>query len=113
GVFRRLASWGRYQIGDTFSAANEGLKGRAVYDLAKERARDTFDTLLDIVINDELRTVLWPMPPDNDEDSWKMRADAWRNPNVLIGGCGPRAPLYPMWGAPWPTGFLPGRGRGG
>ena len=86
GVFRRLASWGRYQIGDTFSAANEGLKGRAVYDLAKERGQDTFDTLLDIVINDELRTVLWPMPPDDDDDSWKMRADAWRNPNVLIGG---------------------------
>ena len=28
GVFSRLASWGRYQIGDTYSAANEGLKGQ-------------------------------------------------------------------------------------
>src|SRR5437764_1495438 len=57
GVFRRLASWGRYQIGDTFSAANEGLKGRAVYDLAKERGQDNFDALVDIVLNDEVRLV--------------------------------------------------------
>ena len=28
GVFRRLADFGRYVIGDTYSAANEGLKGR-------------------------------------------------------------------------------------
>ncbi|MGA0205831.1 MAG: N-acyl-D-amino-acid deacylase family protein, partial [Ilumatobacteraceae bacterium] len=28
GVFRRLADWGEYVIGDTYSAANEGLSGR-------------------------------------------------------------------------------------
>ena len=106
GVFRRLASWGRYQIGDTFSAANEGLKGRAIYDLAKERGQDNFDALVDIVLNDELRTVLWPMPPDDDDDSWKLRADAWRNPNVLIGGSDAGAHLDRMCGAPYTTVFL-------
>ena len=63
GVFSRLASWGRYLIGDTFSAANEGLKGRVVADLAKESGKSTFDTLVDTVIDDDLRTVLWPLPP--------------------------------------------------
>jgi N-acyl-D-aspartate/D-glutamate deacylase len=111
-VFRRLASWGRYQIGDTYSAANEGLKGRVVHDLAKERGRDSFDTLLDIVINDELRTVLWPMPPDDDEDSWKLRAEAWRNPNVLIGGSDAGAHLDRMCGAPYTTVFLADMIRG-
>jgi N-acyl-D-aspartate/D-glutamate deacylase len=112
GVFRRLASWGRYQIGDTYSAANEGLKGRVVNDLAKERGRDSFDTLLDIVINDELRTVLWPIPPDDDEDSWKLRAEAWRNPNVLIGGSDAGAHLDRMCGAPYTTVFLADMLRG-
>jgi N-acyl-D-aspartate/D-glutamate deacylase len=112
GVFRRLASWGRYQIGDTYSAANEGLKGRAVYDLARERGQETFDALLDIVINDQLRTVLWPMPPDDDEDSWKLRADAWRNPNVLIGGSDAGAHLDRMCGAPYTTVFLADMIRG-
>ena len=37
-MFSRLADWGRYMIGDTYSAANEGLKGRVVADLAA-RAR--------------------------------------------------------------------------
>ena len=37
GVFRRLADWGRYVIGDTYSDANEGLKGRVVGDIAAER----------------------------------------------------------------------------
>ncbi|MFM7617348.1 MAG: N-acyl-D-amino-acid deacylase family protein, partial [Actinomycetes bacterium] len=34
GVFRRLTGWGGYVIGDTFSVANEGLKGRRVSDIA-------------------------------------------------------------------------------
>jgi N-acyl-D-aspartate/D-glutamate deacylase len=112
GVFRRLASWGRYQIGDTYSAANEGLKGRVVYDLANERGRDTFDTLLDVVIEDELRTVLWPLPPDDDAASWQLRAEAWRNPLVLIGGSDAGAHLDRMCGAPYTTSFLADTIRG-
>jgi N-acyl-D-aspartate/D-glutamate deacylase len=112
GVFRRLASWGRYQIGDTFSAANEGLKGQSVYDIAQERGQDSFDTLLDVVINDELRTVLWPLPPDDDEDSWKLRAQAWANPMVLIGGSDAGAHLDRMCGAPYTTTFLADMIRG-
>lgn len=112
GVFRRLASWGRYQIGDTFSAANEGLKGRSVHDIAQERGGETFDTLLDVVIDDELRTVLWPLPPDDDEDSWKLRADAWRHPLVMIGGSDAGAHLDRMCGAPYTTAFLADTIRG-
>jgi N-acyl-D-aspartate/D-glutamate deacylase len=106
GVFRRLAAWGRYEIGDTFSAANEGLKGRSVHDISKERGADAFDTLLDVVINDELSTVLWPLPPDDDEESWKLRAEAWRHPQVLIGGSDAGAHLDRMCGAPYTTAFL-------
>ena len=38
GVFRRLADWGRYVIGDTYSAANAGLKGQVVEDIAASGA---------------------------------------------------------------------------
>ena len=34
GVFRRLAGWDRYVIGDTWSDANAGLTGRVVADIA-------------------------------------------------------------------------------
>ncbi len=106
GVFSRLASWGRYMIGDTFSAANEGLKGKVIADLAKESGKSTFDTLVDIVIEDDLRTVLWPLPSDSDTESWTMRAEAWDHPLVMIGGSDAGAHLDRMCGAPYPTKFL-------
>ncbi len=107
GVFRRLADFGRYVIGDTYSKANEGLKGRVVADIAKERGTDDdFGVLVAIASNDELRTVLWPMPTDNDPASWKLRADIWDNPDVLLGGSDAGAHLDRMAGAPFPTRFL-------
>ncbi|MDQ1461775.1 MAG: hypothetical protein QOI08_3259 [Actinomycetota bacterium] len=112
GVFSRLASWGRYQIGDTYSAANEGLKGRVVSDLAERANKGTFDTLLDIVINDELRTILWPLPSDSDLKSWQMRAEAWDHPLVLVGGSDAGAHLDRMCGAPYTTSFLADTLRG-
>ena len=106
GVFTRLTDWGSYQIGDTYSAQNEGLKGRVVGDLARERGQDPFDTLVDVVLADDLRTVLWPLPSDDDPDSWNLRAEAWADPDVMIGGSDAGAHLDRMCGAPYPTMFL-------
>jgi N-acyl-D-aspartate/D-glutamate deacylase len=112
GVFSRLASWGRYQIGDTYSAANDGLKGRVVSDLAERANKGTFDTLLDIVINDDLQTILWPLPSDSDLKSWQLRAEAWDHPLVLVGGSDAGAHLDRMCGAPYTTSFLADTLRG-
>jgi N-acyl-D-aspartate/D-glutamate deacylase len=106
GVFLRLTDWANYQIGDTYSAANDGLKGRVVGDIARERSQDPFDTLVDIVLADDLRTVLWPLPTDDDAESWRLRADAWAHPDVLIGGSDAGAHLDRMCGAPYTTSFL-------
>jgi N-acyl-D-aspartate/D-glutamate deacylase len=107
GVVRRLAGWKGYIIGDTFSAANEGLAGKTVGEIAAERGSSSvFDTLLDVVIADDLRTVLWPAPTDDDLDSWKIRAEVWRDDRVLIGGSDAGAHLDRMCGAPYTTGFL-------
>jgi len=106
GVFRRLADWADYIIGDTFSEENAGLSGRSVRDIAAERATSAFGTLLDIVIADELRTVLWPTPQDNDAESWRMRAELWLDERAMIGGSDAGAHLDRMCGAPYPTKFL-------
>jgi N-acyl-D-aspartate/D-glutamate deacylase len=106
GVFTRLTEWDKYQIGDTYAPENEGLKGRVVADLARERGQDPFDTLLDIVIADDLRTVLWPLPTDDDADSWKLRVEAWGRDDVLLGGSDAGAHLDRMCGAPYTTQFL-------
>jgi N-acyl-D-aspartate/D-glutamate deacylase len=64
------------------------------------------------VINDELRTILWPLPSDNDLKSWQMRADAWEHPLVMIGGSDAGAHLDRMCGAPYTTSFLADTLRG-
>ena len=106
GVFRRLAGWDRYVIGDTFSAANEGLSGRIVGDLAAERGQEPFDTLVEIVANDDFRTVLWPMPTDNDDESWRMRQQVWDDPRVMLGGSDAGAHLDRMCGTSYTTRLL-------
>jgi N-acyl-D-aspartate/D-glutamate deacylase len=106
GVFRRLGNFGRYVLGDTYSEANAGLKGRVVKDIAEERGQDPFDCLLDICINDELRTILWPMPNDNDPDTWALRQEAWAEDDIMLGGSDAGAHLDRMAGAPFPTRFL-------
>ncbi|MEU0811387.1 amidohydrolase family protein [Streptomyces sp. NPDC005970] len=106
GVFRRLANFERYVIGDTYSAANAGLTGRVVRDIAAERGTDAFGCLVEICAADELRTVLWPMPTDNDPASWELRRQTWEHPDVMLGGSDAGAHLDRMCGAPYTTRFL-------
>ncbi|MEU0218980.1 D-aminoacylase [Streptomyces sp. NPDC006265] len=106
GVFRRLSNFGRYVIGDTYSEANAGLTGRVVNDIAEERGQEPFACLVEICANDELRTVLWPMPTDNDPASWALRAQTWQHEDVLLGGSDAGAHLDRMCGAPYTTRFL-------
>ncbi len=106
GVFRRLADWARYVIGDTYSAVNDGLTGRVVGDIAAERGRDPFATLVEIVTADDFRTVLWPMPTDNDEESWRMRQEVWGDPRVMLGGSDAGAHLDRMCGSSYTTRLL-------
>ncbi|MFP3991809.1 D-aminoacylase [Streptomyces sp. E11-3] len=106
GVFRRLAHFGRYVIGDTYSDENKGLTGRVVRDIAAERGQDPFHCLVEICANDDLRTVLWPMPTDNDPDSWELRRQTWEHEDVLLGGSDAGAHLDRMCGAPYTTRFI-------
>ncbi|MEV7064957.1 D-aminoacylase [Streptomyces collinus] len=106
GVFRRLSNFGRYVIGDTYSEANAGLTGRVVNDIAEERGQEPFACLVEICANDGLRTVLWPMPTDNDPASWALRAETWQHEDVLLGGSDAGAHLDRMCGAPYTTRFL-------
>lgn len=112
GVFRRLADWPNYVIGDTFSPANEGLNGRRVSEIAAERGQDPFATLVEIAVNDELQTVLWPGAPDNDPESWELRRQVWDDPRAMIGGSDAGAHLDRMAGAPYTTRFLADTLRG-
>jgi N-acyl-D-aspartate/D-glutamate deacylase len=106
GVFRGLSRWGTYTIGDTFAEANAGCAFRTVEEIASERGTAPFDTLLDIVLADDLRTVLWPNTDDGDDRTWEMRAQIWADPRAMVGGSDAGAHLDRMCGSNYPTAFL-------
>lgn len=106
GVFASLGRFGRYRIGETYSETNRGLTGRLVREVAAERGQSEFDTILEIVLADELRTVLWPQAEGEDREGWSLRATTWGSEHVLLGGSDAGAHLDRMCGAPYTTDFL-------
>jgi N-acyl-D-aspartate/D-glutamate deacylase len=106
GVFSRLTGWDNYLVGDTYSEANEGLKGRRLGDIARERGQRAFHTMVEIALEDDLSTVWWPLPTDDDPESWRLRAEAWEHEAVMIGGSDAGAHLDRMAGASYTTTWL-------
>jgi N-acyl-D-aspartate/D-glutamate deacylase len=85
GMLRGLATWENMTIVETFAPENAGLVGRKVGDVAAERGKQPFDALLDVVLADELRTVLLPPLAGNDDASWELRRDIWRDKRAVVG----------------------------
>jgi N-acyl-D-aspartate/D-glutamate deacylase len=81
-----IVDWGGLVIGQTFAPANDGLAGRAVGEIASDRGVDPLDALLDIVVADDLRTLLVTPFRGNDEDSWALRETTVRDPRTIPGG---------------------------
>jgi len=106
GALAALTRWERYEIGETHAAANAGLTGRSVADIAAERNQDAYETLVEILLNDEFKTALWPIPSDDDDESWRLRLQVWRDERAMIGGSDAGAHLDRMCGARYPTAFL-------
>ncbi len=85
GMLRGLATWENMTIVETFAPQNAPLVGRRVGDIAAERGQEPFDALLDVVLADELRTVLLPPLAGNDDASWQLRRDIWRDRRAVVG----------------------------
>jgi len=112
GMLRGLARWDRLLIVETFAPENADATGRSVGEVAAARGGEPFDTLLDVVIADELRTGLTPpMAGSKEQDAadWRERAQVWRHPGAVIGGSDAGAHLDMMCGATYTTALL-GRG---
>jgi N-acyl-D-aspartate/D-glutamate deacylase len=56
-----------------------------------------FDALCDVVVADDLRTGLVPKTVDDTAEHWRMRAELWRDPRVVIGGSDAGAHLDTIW----------------
>jgi N-acyl-D-aspartate/D-glutamate deacylase len=82
GPTRSIAHWRAYRIEESDVP---GAKGRIVGQLATDQGRDAWDVLADLVVADELRTVISRPDPGQDDASWAKRVSVWRDPHVLVG----------------------------
>jgi N-acyl-D-aspartate/D-glutamate deacylase len=80
-----ICDFPHYVIEETVAAENASLRGRMVADIAAERGTDPFDTILDVVLADGLRTTLLQPEWGADKTSWDYRSQIWRDPRVVLG----------------------------
>jgi N-acyl-D-aspartate/D-glutamate deacylase len=81
----KVSNWGIYVIRETFAPENAQWEGKNVSTIAKERGVDDFDALCDIVVADDLHTGFgFPIGEDDDE-TWKIRMEVWRDGRAVIG----------------------------
>jgi N-acyl-D-aspartate/D-glutamate deacylase len=85
GPTRSIANWSGYLVRETFGADAEKLIGRTISDIARERGVSPWNTLADLVVADELRTVIEYEDRGQDEASWARRVEVWRDPRAIIG----------------------------
>lgn len=81
-----VSDFAGYVIEEVFCDANQPLLGRTVGEIARERGADPLDTLLDIALADDLRTLFAPPALGADDESWRQRAETYGDPRVLVGG---------------------------
>jgi N-acyl-D-aspartate/D-glutamate deacylase len=84
-VYGSVVDWANYTVLDVSSAQLTPLVSRRLGDIASERGADVFDTLLDIAIDDELRTGFQPMIEDS-RDLWEQRLQVCRDRRTIVGG---------------------------
>jgi N-acyl-D-aspartate/D-glutamate deacylase len=106
GLLRGLANWPVLSFAECFTPATKRREGRSVGDVAAELAQEPFDTLLDVVVADGLRTGLRPPVFGASDADWELRAQVWRDPRTVIGGSDAGAHLDMMCGAIYSTSLL-------
>ncbi len=106
GPFRGLSRWETLTVQESFAPATRAYSGMTVGEIAEAEGKSPFDALLDIVVADELRTVLaMPRRGDSDED-WRARVKVWRDGRAVIGGSDAGAHLDILASFYYATGML-------
>jgi len=83
---RGIAKWHYLTVGDVFSDENQQYLGRTIGEIAESEGRETFDVVCDLVLNDELLTGLYTPLRGDDDETWELRRDVWRDERTMLGG---------------------------
>jgi N-acyl-D-aspartate/D-glutamate deacylase len=81
-----MANWGGYEVSSVKSEKNSAFVGRRIKDIAEEQGRGAFDVLMDMIVEDNLGTVLLPEPSGDELSIWKLLVGYMRDDRTLWGG---------------------------
>jgi N-acyl-D-aspartate/D-glutamate deacylase len=85
GLLRGLAHWERLIVDQVARPEHEMLRGRTIGQIAEGLGKPPFDAMLDLAISEDLLTSFMPTPIGDDDASWKLRAEVWRDPRAVVG----------------------------
>ncbi len=85
GTFEFVARFKDFSVISAASDANKKYEGRRIADIAAEQGRGYLDTILDIAVTDELRTIFAPDLGGRDQAAWELRGKLWADDRTLIG----------------------------
>jgi N-acyl-D-aspartate/D-glutamate deacylase len=100
-----LFSWDDMVLVDSPSS-DATLVGHTLAEVANRRRRSVLDALFDIVGADHFRTALLAPPKGDDDATWSLRAEVWRDERSILGGSDAGAHGDMMCGAAFTTGLL-------
>jgi len=85
GIQRSIANWSAYRLLETFSEQWKPYEGRILGEIAQELGTNPWDLLCDIVIDDDLRTVIANQDRGQDDATWAKRVEVWRDHRAIVG----------------------------
>jgi N-acyl-D-aspartate/D-glutamate deacylase len=72
-------------LASTTAREHTEFVGRTLGDIALAWGRDIYDVFFDLVLAGGIDTSFTPKPSGDDDESWRLRAEVWRDPRMLIG----------------------------
>jgi N-acyl-D-aspartate/D-glutamate deacylase len=85
GPTRSIGNWAAYMLLETFSDKWKPYQGRLIGDIAKELGKEPWDALADIVVDDNLNTVITVPDKGQGDDTWERRVEVWRDDRAIVG----------------------------
>ncbi|EQA98569.1 N-acyl-D-aspartate/D-glutamate deacylase [Sphingobium wenxiniae] len=80
-----FAKWHAFRVAEVFTEKNKPFEGMTIGEIAKRTGEDTFEVMIGIALDDELRTSFMVDARGEDIDGYKLRAEMWENDLTIVG----------------------------
>jgi N-acyl-D-aspartate/D-glutamate deacylase len=84
-VYFNAANIARYMVVSAKTEKNKKYEGRRICDIAQDEKRAFMDVILDIVVEDDLDTVLSPDLGGQGREAFELRGQLWHDDRTLVG----------------------------